>query len=312
MTSTPLSGRQYELTNGDYSAVVASIGASLRSLRLGDRDLVVPYAADEVRPGFRGAILAPWPNRVVNGRYSDGGQDHQLALTEPERGHALHGLVAWLDFVDDEVGRDRVVLVAHVPAQLGYPHPLEVRVEYRLDDDGLVTTVTGTNLGRGVAPWGTGPHPYLVGGNGRVNQWLLELPAGAVQVVTPDRLIPDGVADVGEVENGHFDFRHRRSLSGVEIDHAYTKLARDADDRTIVQVLDTDGKGVAMIFGPECPWIQIHTADRPEPGYDRIGLAVEPMTCAPDAFNSGEGLIRLPPGARHAASWRIQALEGNS
>ncbi len=308
--STPLSGHQFSLAHGEYRAIVASVGASLRVLRHRDRELVVPYAPDEVRPAFRGAILAPWPNRVINGRYTDGGQVQQLGLTEPERGHALHGLLVWHDFTDEEIAPDRIVLVARLPAQQGYPHPLQVRVEYRLDDDGLSTTVTGTNLGRSVAPWGTGPHPYLVAGAGRVDQWFLELPAQTVLKVTPDRLIPDGLADVIDLEGGRFDFRTERSLSGAEIDHAFTDMSRDADGRATVRVVDQIGKGVAMICDSSCPWIQIHTADRPEPELNRIGLAVEPMTCAPDAFNSRAGLVRLPPGGSHSARWRIQALEG--
>ena len=88
MTSTPLSGRQFTLLHGEYRAVVASVGGSLRVLRYQDRDLVVSYAQDEVRPAFRGAILAPWPNRVIDGRYTHDGPLQQLSLTEPARGPA--------------------------------------------------------------------------------------------------------------------------------------------------------------------------------------------------------------------------------
>jgi aldose 1-epimerase len=56
------------------------------------------------------------------------------------------------------------------------------------------------------------------------------------------------------------------------------------------------------------PWVQVHTADRPEPGLNRSGLAVEPMTCPPDAFNSGVDLVRLQPGAEHRARWHAWAL----
>ena len=93
MARTPLSGVQHahRAAHG-YEAVIASVGASLRSLTYEGRDLVVPFDADEVRPAYRGATLAPWPNRVVDGRYTFGGVEQQLPLTEPARGHALHGL----------------------------------------------------------------------------------------------------------------------------------------------------------------------------------------------------------------------------
>jgi aldose 1-epimerase len=41
------------------------------------------------------------------------------------------------------------------------------------------------------------------------------------------------------------------------------------------------------------------------PDVARRGLAVEPMTCAPNAFRSGDGLIVLEPGETHLGSWGI-------
>ena len=77
---------------------MASVGASLRTLSYDGRDLVLPFGADELRPAYRGMTLAPWPNRIVDGRYAFRGAGLQLPLTEPARSHALHGLVGWLDF----------------------------------------------------------------------------------------------------------------------------------------------------------------------------------------------------------------------
>jgi aldose 1-epimerase len=105
-------------------------------------------------------------------------------------------------------------------------------------------------------------------------------------------------------------------LGGVEIDHAYTAVQPDADGSATVRVTDPDGSGVAMTWDASCPWVQIHTADLPggpaQPGH-RAGLAVEPMTCAPDAFNQAgypydTGLIVLEPGAASVAQWRISAI----
>ncbi|HWU31187.1 MAG TPA: galactose mutarotase, partial [Microbacterium sp.] len=62
------------------------------------------------------------------------------------------------------------------------------------------------------------------------------------------------------------------------------------------------------VWDAGCPWVQVHTADLPDPAASRRGLAVEPMTCPPDAFNSGTDLIVLEPGAAHTAGWSIRAL----
>ncbi|WP_223622585.1 aldose 1-epimerase family protein [Microbacterium sp. EST19A] len=306
MAGGPRSGRQLRLAAHGYEAVIASVGASLRTLTFDGRDLVVPFDADEVRPGYRGATLAPWPNRIVDGRYSFGGVEHQLPLTEPSRGQALHGLLAWAEFSDRLVLDDRFVLAAVIEPQTGYPFRVEVEVEYLLDADGLQQTVTAHNIGADAAPWGTGPHPYLVAGLGRADAWTLLLPASDVLTVTPDRLSPVAVEPV--TQHPEWDFRAARRIDDVFIDHAFTGLTR-TDGVAEVRLTTDDGSGVAISFDEHCPWVQVHTADNPGlDGIHRIGLAVEPMTCPPDAFNSGVDLVTLEPGGTHAASWRIRAV----
>lgn len=317
MTRTPASGVQHVLRAGEYEATVASVGASLRSLTYRGRDLVVPFDADEVRPGFRGATLAPWPNRIVDGRYVFAGEEYQVALTEPERGHALHGLLAWTDYAVESSGPAHVTLTATIEPQVGYPWRVMVETTFRLSETtGLTQGVSATNESDAPAPWGTGPHPYLVGGDGRVNDWTLHLPAAEVLEVTPDRLSPVRLASV-ESDAERFDFRVARRLGSVEIDHAYTAIERDDEGIATVTVTDAAGRGTAMHWDATCPWVQIHTADvdgnPASPGY-RVGLAVEPMTCVPDAFNEAAypfdtGLITLAPGVQHPeAIWGIRAI----
>ncbi|MFJ4175437.1 aldose 1-epimerase family protein [Microbacterium sp. NPDC089696] len=313
MVTVPRSGRQLHLAAHGYEADIASVGVSLRTLTFDGRDLVVPFEADEVRPAYRGATLAPWPNRIVDGRYRFGGVEHQLPLTEPARGQALHGLLAWAEFEDRLVLDDRVVLAAVIEPQTGYPFRVEVEVEYRLDANGLEQTVTARNLGADAAPWGTAPHPYLVAGPSRgsssessVDAWTLSLPASEVLTVTPDRLSPVAVEPV--TEHPEWDFRTARRIDDVFIDHAFTGLAR-TDGIAEVRLTTDDGSGVAISFDERCPWVQVHTADTPETASThRLGLAVEPMTCSPGAFTSGTDLVVLEPAAAHAASWRIRAL----
>ncbi|MDZ8200226.1 aldose 1-epimerase family protein [Microbacterium sp. SSW1-59] len=313
MARTPASGIQHHLRAGDYEADIAGVGATLRSLTHAGRDLIVPFAADEVRPAHRGATLAPWPNRVVDGAYSFGGRDFQLPLTEPARSHALHGLATWQHFRAIDEGADHVTLEAVIEPQTAYPWRLVVRTRFALSADGLTQTVTVENVSDAPAPWGTAPHPYLVAGDGPLDQWVLELPAERVLAVTDDRLIPTELRDVAADDPARFDFRVPRTIGDAEIDHAYTGLVRDGDGCATVRVTTVHGTGVLMQWGVECPWVQVHTADRPVAAENRLGLAVEPMTCAPDAFNASRydydaGLIVLEPAQRASASWRIAAI----
>ena len=302
----PVTGSGTSLRHGPYEAELAGVGASLRVLRHDGRDLVRPFEADAVRPVFSGALLAPWPNRIVDGRYAFEGIEHQLALSEPDRGHALHGLLGWAEWRVTASTTSSATLAADVVPSDGYPHRLLVEATFVLDDDGLTTTVVATNVGSSRAPWGVAPHPYLVAGAGRVDDWTLTLPAERYLEVTDDRLAPLGLRDVG-LRDG-FDLREGRVLGDTFVDHAFTALAADAGGAVHVDVTAPGGTGVRMSFGPELPWVQVHTADRPEVELDRTGLAVEPMTCPPDAFNSGVDLVVLEPGERHEAAWTISAL----
>ncbi|WP_375389647.1 aldose 1-epimerase family protein [uncultured Amnibacterium sp.] len=296
----PISGTRIALRSGEYAADIASIGASLRTLTSGGRDLVVPFAADEVRPLFRGVVLVPWPNRVVDGRYAFDGVEQRLALTEPDRGHALHGLACWTDYRVIERSEQSVLLQAEVVAQAGYPHRLRVEVAYTLGEDGLTTAITATNTGATRAPYGASGHPYLVGGPGRVDDWTLQVDAAQVLEVDPERLIPHGLRAVA---GGEFDFAAGRRIGDLFIDHAFTGLREHR-----ARVVAADGRGVEVRWDAVAPWVQVHTGDRPEPEHHRVGLAVEPMTCPPDAFSSGTDLVVLEPGAAHTVAWTIAAV----
>lgn len=307
----PASGDQYELECGDFRATIASVGASLRSFTIGTRDLVAPFDADEVRPAFRGLTVAPWPNRVVDGRFTWNGADYQLPITEVGRGHALHGLTSWLQFTPEAQNETSVTLLAAVEPQLGYPWRILLETRFSLAENGLTQTVTATNLSDDAAPYGVCPHPYLVAEDGRVDDWTLQHPASQVLLVSEPRLVNESVESV-EVDAARFDFREPRRIGDAKIDHAFTGLARDASGEARVEVRAENGRGVAMVWGDSCDWLQIHTADLPDVPEEenRIGLAVEPQTCAPDAFNTGAdgGLVSLEPGGVHTASWRIEPI----
>lgn len=299
------SGAQYVIEAAGYSAVVTEVGATLRDLRYDDRPLIAGFATDELRPVYRGAVLAPWPNRIADGRYVFAGTQHQLALSEPARSNALHGLVAWSGWRLWEHAADRVVLVHRIHPQDGYPFHVDLRMTYALGSAGLSCELSARNSGEVEAPYGCASHCYLVGGAGRVDDWTLELDAGQYLEVTSDRLLPIGLRDVAGTT---FDLREGPLLGDVFIDHAFTNLGRNTAGWSRARLLAADGHGVSISWDATQPWVQVHTADRPEPHLHRCGLAIEPMTCPPDAFNSGTDVITLSPGGYHEARWVIAAV----
>lgn len=303
------SGEQYSIAAAGYTAVITEVGATLRHLRHDGRDLVAGFDADEIRPVYRGAVLAPWPNRVADGAYEFSGLRHQIPLNEPARNNALHGLVSWASWTPVEQDSDHVVLGYRLFPQDGYPFRLDLTMSYSVGTGGLACRLVAVNAGDVEAPYGCAPHPYLVAAEGRVDGWSLELPAATYLEVTPDRLLPVRAVPV---DGTPYDFRVARPIGTTFLDHAFTDLTPGADGSTVARVLAADGNGVELAWDSACPWVQVHTADRPEPALSRSSLAVEPMTCPPDAFNSRTDLVVLRPNDRHEASWSIRAVGGHS
>ncbi len=306
------SGRQHVIEANGYEACIASVGATLRTLSHRGKDLVVPFAADEERPAMRGALLAPWPNRTADGRYEFDGVAHRLAINEPARNTASHGLVADLDFEMRQRRTHEIVLGATLEPSAGYPWRLDVEVSFSLSAAGLEHRITVGNDSPTAAPVGLGVHPYLLAGAARadaIDEWSLELPADEVMLVTPDRFLPDGVVEVGAHDGGSFDFRTRRRIGATVLNNGWTSLRRDSDGVAHVVLVDSVGSGVEMTLDRAYGWVQIYTSDEVDDDCPRAGLAVEPMTCPADAFNSKRDLTTLAPSERLVATFGLCALE---
>ena len=302
--ASPLTGAQYEIAGGDYLAVVTELGAGLRELRHRDRPLITAYHADELPPAGAGQLLLPWPNRIDGGRYRMAGTEYQLDLSEPAGGNAIHGLTRWSAWALARHDPHAVVLHQALLGSTGYPFRLDLTVEYQLSGEaGLMVSVTAHNAGTRPAPYGTGSHPYLTAGAPDVDGCELTLPVS--QLLPADRRgIPSGPP--GDVAGTPFDFRAARPVGTVTLDHAFTGLERDEAGLAWAR-LTSDGAGVALWAGPGYGWLQVFTGDTLGPEHRRRAMAIEPMTCPPNAFVSGTDLLTLEPGETVTHRWGIQA-----
>ena len=299
------SGEQWTIRHGDHEAVVVEVGGGLRTYTFRGRDVLAGYPPDTQCSGGRGQLLMPWPNRIRDGRYSVAGQSRQLALSEPERGNAIHGLVRWAIWsVLAPARADQITLVCRLRPQQGWAWSLDLAVTYALTDEGLTVTPHAVNVGTGAAPFGFGAHPYLSVGEERVDEVRLGIPARSLLEVD-DRLLPRGIVAVDGTDR---DFREPRLLGETTLDTAFTNVVADVDGRWRVTLAHPHtGRAVTVWADATAyPWLQVFTGGPGSPTARRSGgIAVEPMTCAPDAFNSGDGLLSLEPGQEFAASWGV-------
>ncbi len=297
------SGEQIELSHADQRAVVVEVGGALRAYVASGRELLDGYAVQERCTDARGQSLIPWPNRLRDGRYSFDGSDHQLALTEPASHNAIHGLVRWTNWTVAARAQDRVRMQYVLHPQSGWPFALALAIEYSLSDAGLTVVTTATNVGTGRCPYGTGAHPYLTLGTGRIDPLVLQAP-GRRRIRADANGIPAGAESVDGTE---FDFLTARELGDIQLDTGYTNLRRDDDGRARVHLSTADGeRRVTLWLDARYRYLMLFTGDSlPEPARRRRGLGIEPMTCAPNALQSGDGLQILQPGESFTSAWGI-------
>ncbi|WP_240471024.1 aldose-1-epimerase [Schaalia suimastitidis] len=288
-----VSGTEIVLTSGLYSARIVTVGAGIAGLKLKGVDLIHPHSVDELPQGYLGKTLVPWPNRIANGAYTWNGVQYAVPINEPETGTALHGLMCWQDWQIVHADRDSVTLSSFVAPRYGYPWPLQTSVTYALHGEtGLSVTITTKNIGTQTAPYGSSSHPYLTLGMRPVDAYELTLPASQVALVD-ESMIPTTCV---EVEEAQMDYRLPRLIGAQSIDNAFTSLpqgpwtVRLAHGESWVE-LESDAR-----------WVQLYTGER----VGRQSVAVEPMPCAPNAFNSGDGLVELAPGTSHTLRFTVR------
>jgi aldose 1-epimerase len=290
-------GERFPISAGGYRAEIAEVGAALAGLWLDGNPVTVPADPQQLPPKSSGTVLVPWPNRIRDGRYGFDGSQFQLPLSEPATGNAVHGLVRWVRWRAADRQPAAVTMVHDIVAQPGYPFEVRLALRYALDPTaGLSVHLTASNIGRQAAPFGAGFHPYLDLGDHELDTAELLVPASTV-LVTDDQQIPVGRRPVAGTP---FDFQRPHEIGEVRLDHGFTDLTGSA------AVLRTADRAVEVHWEPAFDHLQVFTPPFITPG--RNAVAIEPMSCAADAFNSGAGLVRLEPGAGWSGSWGIAVV----
>ncbi len=256
----------------------------------------------------RGQILAPWPNRLEDGRYTFEGRAGDAALNEPEAHNAIHGLVRWMPWRLESRSDHAVRLSIVLHPQPAYPWWLNLGVQYELTPGGLSVTLEARNGSSVAAPFGVGFHPYLAPGTESVNDALLTIPADR-WIASDDRGLPTGENTVAK---GDLDFRTQRPIGPTQLDTAFTGLARGGDGLAVVTLRNERSGASRSVWMDEAfSYVQVYTGDTLQPvERRRRGVAIEPMTCPANAFRTGTDIIRLGPGSTWVGRWGISVEEG--
>jgi aldose 1-epimerase len=298
-------GELFEISSGNRRAVVTEQGASLFRAQWEGRDLL-DFATEDgyAEHGCYGQHLMPWPGRVPGGIYEYEGERYQLPITDHITNAAIHGWARWATFRVVEHGADHITLSSRIFAMPGYPFPFEYQISYRWLPDHLEISTVAKNLGGVTAPFGYGAHPYFTLGRARIDDGILEVPASRY-FPRVDGLVPPGPAV--PVDGTEFDFRHGKPVAGAVLDTTLTDLARDEQGRAALSFRAPDGSiCISLHFYDPLRYVQLYTGDT-LPSRQREGLAIEPNSAAPNAFNNGLGLLHVAPGASARLHWTLSA-----
>jgi aldose 1-epimerase len=302
----PPSGHQYAIAYGSSRAEITQVGATLRTYTVDGLDVIDGFGIGERATDGRGQILAPWPNRLTDGRYQYGGHECRAPINEPSRNTAIHGLVRWLDWSLVAHGQTSVTLSCAVRPQPGYEWQLDLEVTYALDRNGLTVTLDAVNVDAERAPFGVGFHPYLTLGSPSIDRLDLTLPATIYR--DPDG--PGGTPELVPVTATPWDFTRPRAIATTQLDTAFGGVVPGEDGRAVARVQDPgDGRALELWVDDTYRHLMVYTADGVSPPERRRkAIAIEPMTCPPDAFRSGTDLIELEPGESWRGIWGLRPI----
>ncbi|HET7339216.1 MAG TPA: aldose 1-epimerase family protein [Candidatus Dormibacteraeota bacterium] len=297
------SGEQVVLTAGDLTLTVVTVGGGMRQLTKGDWHVLDGYDPDEIPIGAYGQPLIPWPNRLADGRYTFRGHTYQVPLTEPDKGNALHGFARWETWGVLDCDVSRAVLGLDMYPRAGYPFALSVTIEYSVKPKSVSVVTTAVNAGRDPLPYAHGFHPYISVGTSQIDECELQMPA-QTWFDTDARQIPIGRRSV---KDSPYDFRAPRDIASTKLDTAFTDLSRDSDGMARVRLIGNNGREIAVAIDQTYRYVMAFTADTlHDVQRRRRSLGVEPMTAAPNALQSGDGLIVLEPGGSIRSHWAIE------
>lgn len=302
------SGQQFTLRLGADSekptrAIITELAASLRVLEISGRALIESYGAEQIRPSSAGIVMTPWPNRLDGGAWTHHGQRLQLDINQPAQQNANHGLLGQHPYRALHQDPHNLRLGATIFPRSGYPFLVETEVEYQLQPDGLTVTHRAINKSDEPAPYGVGAHPYFRLSPFDTSELTLVSPARRYYLVD-ERQLPIGSAPVEELR---LDLTGGVKVGELSLDHGFTDLVADADGLVRTWLIAPDGSRLEIWQQAVLAHSMIYTPK--EFSAERgvvASIAIEPQSCAANAFNSGDGLIWLETGVGFEASWGIR------
>ncbi len=306
----------YRLTDsssGEYATILPYLGGTINNIVFKHKDQLIDIldgyisytdALQHLHSSFKGSNLFPFPNRIRGGNYTFEGTSYQLNINFPNENNAIHGLVFDQKFsvkeITDGEHQCRLVITYEPSAtSIGYPFNYLLEITYKwIEDQGFECISMAKNLGKTNMPVGIGWHPYFKAASDKVDDLSMQFPADKVLEVD-QKMIPTGVS------KQYNEFNTLKQIDNTQLDHCFVLNTKKSPAEIIIQNNKLNfGYKIWQETGTALyNYLQIYTPP------SRTSIAIEPMTCIPDAFNNKQGLIVLKPGKSVEARWGVTLLK---
>lgn len=282
------------LQQGDYSCeILANYGAALQSYQYKGLECIAGYEhEDELEAqAYKGVVLAPFPNRVEKANYTFENTAYVLPINRAKEGLALHGFLYNKVFQVENQTENCVQLNYHYMGDVvGFPFPFQLNIFYFLTKEGALHIKTAVlNTGKLPLPFGTGWHPYFQLGE-TIDALQLDFPACQQMELLPN-LIPTGKL---------LPFLEKSTLLHLKECH-WDDCFYFEKEQEAKFVLKSAQLDLHIENESGYPYFQIFTPK------DRKSIAIEPMSCAPNAFNNKLGIAEIAPVSQQVFSYKIFA-----
>lgn len=275
-----------ELNSGEWQAELRpEIGGAMSALRYQGTDVLRPTPPSATNPLETACFaLAPYCNRIRDGRFPFGGSEIELAPNFAPEPHSLHGLSWQREWAVESRVESKCVLVDDYDGSGAWPWAYRAQQRIRLGPKGCAITLVLTNRSDTSMPAGIGLHPYFR----RRPETQVSFAADHVLLAGADPL-PTGITAPAD----HFgDFAGGSQLPGETVDHCFADWAGGA--------MVGDELGTILISADGAPHLHLYAPA------DGSALCLEPVSHTPDAPNRAPGeMIVLPPGCAASLTMRI-------
>jgi aldose 1-epimerase len=301
-----LLGEIYKLSLNNASIEVCQVGATLKSLVLNGNEILMGFSDSEIPLFGQGQVLFPFPNRISDGKYLYNGEVLQLPINEVPLNNSIHGLVRWQKWELINHLESSITFKTETIAQPGYPFCVEILLTYSLiNSASFYAHFKITNRTKIPVLAGVGFHPYFKL-TSPIDELILHIPAKSYYLLN-ERKIP---IDTKSLKKTSKDFAIEKPIGSLQLDDCYSELEYNHNDLARITLKDPRAKkAIYLDVTNHFNHIMVFTADSLKGEFKRNAIAIEPMTCPPNAFNWCPDKVTLLPGTSKTASFRITYVD---